>query len=136
MPTPTEYTAQSQKLGTIDQGFPNPLLGNAWPVLLTDGTKVIVPVPTQDIYTTGEVLADQTGTGAVLTFTFSEARDLVWVRADGGQVRADPFGGTPAASTGVRCDDGIPNPFTVQTSSVKVYAPNGVVVQAWGFSYT
>lgn len=88
-----------------------------------------------DSYTSGQVLADQAGSGSVLTFTFTQQQNLVWVRCDGGQGRADPFGGTPATTTGIRCDDGIPNPMTINTTVVKVFANTGTTVQVWGYRY-
>lgn len=83
----------------------------------------------------GQTLADQSGAGSVLTFTFDPQVDLVWVRCDGGVGRADPFGGTPTASQGIPCDDAVPNPITVTTSVVKVFAATGVSVSVWGFRY-
>jgi hypothetical protein len=89
----------------------------------------------RDRFSMGQVLADQNGAGGVLTFSFSAVRSLIWVRADGGIARCDPFGGIPDATTGIRCDDGIPVPITFDTDTVKVYADVGVTVQVWGMSY-
>ncbi len=92
--------------------------------------------PVADVYVDGEVRPDQAGAGAVLTFTFTGgACQLIWIRCDGGQGRADPFGGTPTGSLGIRCDDGIPNPVTIETSTVKVFANTGTTVQVWGYRY-
>lgn len=88
-----------------------------------------------DAFLGGEVLADQSGAGSVLTFTFTTPVQLVWVRSKGGISRADPFGGTPAASTGIPCADDEPSPITVQTSTVKVFAPSGATVSVWGYRY-
>ena len=94
-------------------------------------------VDAADTYTAGEILADQAGAGAVLTFTFAAPMDLVWVEATGsGGARADPFGGTPTASLGIICQDGIPKPLVVRTSSVKVLAPVGVSVNVFGQRYS
>lgn len=93
----------------------------------------------RDAYTGGEVLPDQAGAGASLTFTFSSPVQLVYVfarSAAGGSIsRADPFGGTPAASAGIPCDDGVPQAIPVTTSTVKVFAPSGVTVSVWGYRY-
>lgn len=91
----------------------------------------------QDIFLTGEILADQALAGSAVTFTFANGPvDLLWVRVDGTSSggRADPFGGTPSSSVGIRCDDGTPNPINVKTSSVEVWGPTGTA-QVWGFRY-
>jgi hypothetical protein len=86
-------------------------------------------------FTSGQVLADQSGASAVLTFTFAQAMDMVWVSSRGGVSRADPFGGSPTATLGIYCDDGIPQPLTVTTTTVKVYAPSGATVTLWGYRF-
>jgi hypothetical protein len=112
----------------------------------TDGTNLqTLKVSTagdlsvQDKFAGGEVLADQNGAGAVLTFTFASPVNLVWV-VDTGAVttnvcRADPFGGTPSATAGIPVFNQAPSPITVTTSSVKVYAPAGAVVAVHGYRY-
>jgi hypothetical protein len=88
-----------------------------------------------DVFLDGEALARQTSPGGVLTFTFAAPRDLVWVRVDGVPLAyADPFGGTPADGLGVPCEDGIPQPLTIRTSVVKVWAASGATVSVWGYS--
>lgn len=87
----------------------------------------------ESLYKGGEYLADQSGAGGVLTFTFSEEHQLVWVQIDGGDGRADPFGGTPSASAGIPCVDGTPQPMTVSTDVVKVFAPGSTTVHVWGY---
>lgn len=87
-----------------------------------------------DVYTDGEVLADQSGEG-VRTFTFASPVDQVWIRLDGGDGRADPFGGTPSSSVGIICEDGIPMPVPVRATTVEVYVPNGASANVWGFRY-
>lgn len=91
----------------------------------------------EDIYTGGEVLADQAGAGAVQTFTFSAPVQLVCCLASGvsGTARFDPFGGTPSATQGIPCDFGVPTPVPVQATIVKVYAPAGLTVSVWGMRY-
>lgn len=88
-----------------------------------------------DIFTNGQVLADQTPGGTVVTFTFSAAQQLIWVKPTGGNCRVDPFGGTPSITVGIPCDDGVPNPLTIQTTALKVFAPAGVAVAVWGYRY-
>lgn len=91
---------------------------------------------TQDDYNAGQCLAEQTGAGAVLTFTFASPVNLVLIEAvgSGSQVaRVDPFGGTPTANLGIRADDAVPTYLPVTTSSVKVFAPASMVVSVAGF---
>jgi len=105
---------------------------------LTDAQLRAAKVGVADDFQAGEVLADQTGAGAVLTFTFAAARNLVLIQAVGaGQVaRADPFGGTPSATQGIRCDDATPTYLPVTATVVRVHAPAGMVVSCAGFSRT
>lgn len=93
------------------------------------------PIASSDTFTNGETLADQNGNNDVLTFTFASPMQLIWVRADGGDVRVNPFGGTPTASNGIKCEDGIPNPLTINAIEIKVYAPSGVSVNVYGYRY-
>lgn len=93
----------------------------------TDGSLKVA-----DVFTGGEVLADQAGDATVKTFTFTTAVDLVWVRCVGAVGRADPFGGTPTASVGIYCAADEPTPLTVRTTVVKVVAPSGTI-SCWGF---
>lgn len=92
-------------------------------------------VSAQDAFSAGEVLLDQAGADGVLTFSFTQPVDLIWVRSVGGVSRADPFGGTPTASIGVYCADDEPAPLTVSTDALKVYAPSGATVSVWGYRY-
>jgi hypothetical protein len=94
------------------------------------------PMFTADRFTTGELLADQDGADGVLTFTFATEMFLVWVRCDGGNGRANPFGDTPTSTAGILCEDGIPQPISMLISSIKVYAASGTTVRCWGFRYT
>lgn len=90
--------------------------------------------PVKDDFDGGQVLAEQTGAGAVLTFTFSAPVNLVVVEASGLiDARADPFGGTPTATLGIPCRDETPVYLPIITSSVKVWAGVGVAVNVWGF---
>lgn len=93
----------------------------------------------RDDYGGGEVLADQVGTGAVLTFTFSAPVQLVVVDASGAAAdvaRADPFGGEPAATLGIPCRNETPVYLPVGTSAVKVFAPAGMIVSCYGMRRT
>jgi len=93
----------------------------------TDGSMKVA-----DVFTGGEALADQTGDGTVKTFTFASPVDLVWVRCVAVAGRCDPFGGTPSATQGIYCAADEPNPMTIRTSSVKVFAASGQI-SVWGY---
>ena len=93
----------------------------------------------KDDYQSGECLAEQTGTGAVLIFTFSAPVHLVHVEGNGASTdvaRVDPFGGTPTATLGFRASDEVGVYLPVTTSSVKVFAPSGMVIAVNGFRRT
>lgn len=103
---------------------------------LTDAQLRASAPAVRDDYQAGECLAEQTGVGGVLTFTFSSPVHLVHVQGDGSDTdvaRVDPFGGTPTASRGFRADDGVGIYLPVTTSSVKVFAPVDMVVTVNGF---
>lgn len=103
---------------------------------LTDAQLRASAPAVRDDYVGGEILADQTGAGAVLTFTFASAVQLVVVHGNGlvtDTARADPFGGTPTATLGIPCGDEAATYIPVTTSSVKVFAPVGMVITVWGF---
>ena len=92
-------------------------------------------------YSSGQILADQAGTGAVLTFNFTTPVDFMWVTDTGTTTtnisRVDPFGGTPAASLGIPVFNQTPTPISVvpPASSVKVYAPAGANIAVYGLRY-
>lgn len=92
----------------------------------------------RDDYQTGEILADQSGAGAVLTFTFASAVQLVVLESVGANLtsRANPFGGTPTASLGVPLRDSTPTYLPVETSTVRVFAPSGTTVHCYGLRRT
>ncbi|HUR18906.1 MAG TPA: hypothetical protein VMZ51_08235 [Acidimicrobiales bacterium] len=128
-------TTASVTLGEIeiknDSGNPVPVSGP-----LTDTQLRASAFAVKDDYQSGEVLADQTGAGAVLTFTFASPVQLLLITATGSgtQVaRCDPFGGTPAATTGIRCDDGVPAYLPITATVVKVFAPASMAVAVSGF---
>jgi hypothetical protein len=95
---------------------------------------VTVAGEVRDEFRGGEVLGEQAGPG-VLDFTFVAPVQLVWVRAHGGDARCDPFGGAPGPQAGIPCDDGVPQPITLTTAQVRVWAPDGVAVAVWGYRY-
>lgn len=108
-------------------------------VKLAQGAPGADPWPMSDDYPAGEILADQTGAGAALTFTFAADVQTVWVYAvdpadltASGEVRVDPFGGTPTASLGIPVPLGGGFPVPVVTDSVKVYAASGIRVTVYG----
>lgn len=90
-----------------------------------------------DDYTAAEYLAEQSGSGGVLTFTFSAQVQQVWVdmaamvATDVGRVRVD--GGNPTVSLGSPLRDQTPLPITANTATVKVLAPAGSTVNCWGY---
>lgn len=101
---------------------------------LTDGQLRASPVPARDDYQDGEVLADQSGAGAVLTFTFASPVHMVVLESVGTDLtsRADPFGDVPSASQGIRLHDQAPVYVPVVTSEVQVFAPAGASVTVVG----
>ncbi len=100
-----------------------------------DGSVVgLDSLTSQDTYTGGQALPDQTADGTAKTFTFSSPVDLIWVRVIGATGRADPFGGTPSSTQGIYIGDNEPNPITVRTSSIKVWATGGTI-HVWGYRY-
>jgi len=42
--------------------------------------------------------------------------------------------GTPSATTGIRCDDGVPTYLPITTTAVKAFAPAGMIITVTGFS--
>ncbi len=99
----------------------------------TNGTAKV-----KDDYQGGQVLADQTGANAVLTFTFSQQVNQVWINADGGAsstavCRVDPFGGTPTSVLGIPVYNQAATPILVNATTVKIYTPSGQVVSVWGY---
>lgn len=108
--------------------------GQAQP--LTDAQLRASAVTTTDSYLSSEYLADQTGTGAVLTFTFASPVDLLILHAEGGVCRyAAGAGNTPAANAGGYLAAGETVYYPRRTTVASVYAPAGAVVSAWGTRY-
>lgn len=90
-----------------------------------------------DDYQALEVLADQAGAGAVLTFTFSAAVQLVVVHAVGASLVARATTTqTPTAALGLRCPDDTPTFLPVTTTTVRVFAPAGMSVTVAGYRRT
>lgn len=113
----------------------------AAPIEVTGSLTIDPPALQQvaDDYQTGEILPDQIGVGGVLTFTFSAPVQNIWVYAvnplapdDLGEVRVDPFGGTPTASLGIPVALGGITPIPTTATVVRVLAPNGVRVTVYG----
>lgn len=111
---------------------------NRWPVGISDGTDFVGtqanPIKVGDDFSGGEILAQQNGANAVLTFNFSSAVHRVFVESSGVGLtsRADPFGGTPTSTTGIPCRDEDVLEIKVTTTIVRVYAPTGAIVNVWG----
>lgn len=95
-----------------------------------EGTLEVVDVPDA-----GEVLDDKLPNGSAVDFSFAQPMRYAWVLAQGGDARADPYGGTPADTRGVPCMEAIPTPLMGVISVVKVYAAPGVRVTVWGQRY-
>lgn len=91
-------------------------------------------VQVSDYYQNLEILPDWSGTGSSTTITFTTMPKLIWLVSRGGPSRVTPPSQTPTASLGIYCDDGVPQPITWQTNSLKVYTPAGATVTAWGYS--
>lgn len=133
----------NEALPPADPGGLVPVLVDAYGrplVVLTDADGAAYsganPLPVRDQFISGEILADQAGAGAVLTFTFSSAVQFVSVRCDGGDARVDPYGGTPSATLGIVCDDGVALQRPVpSTTAIKVYAPAASTVSVDGARY-
>jgi hypothetical protein len=96
-------------------------------------------VSSEDTYVGGQTLPDQTSGGSALTFTFSAPVQLAYAffktTLGTSTARVDPFGGTASATQGIPLDDGVPQAFPVQTSTLSVFAPIGVTVSVWGYRY-
>lgn len=103
---------------------------NRWPVGLSNGVGFV-----EAEFTSGEILAQQNGANAVLTFTFSAPVNEVYVDLIGDTLvgRADPFGGTPSSVLGIPCYDKVTRKLSIITTTVRVYAPTGATVNVFGF---
>lgn len=103
---------------------------NRWPVGLSNGTEFV-----EVEFTSGEILAEQNGANAVLTFTFASPVNEVHVDliGDGLVGRIDPFGGTPSSTLGIPCYDKITKKLSIVTTTVRIYAPTGATVNVFGF---
>lgn len=118
-------------------GLTNAQLRSA-PIEVT-GSLTIDPPDLQQVaddYQTGEILPDQIGNGGVLDFTFSAPVQNLWVYAvrddDSGEVRVDPFGGTPSANLGIPVAFGGITPIPTTATVVRVFAETGVRVTVYG----
>jgi hypothetical protein len=101
---------------------------------LTDAQLRATPPAIKDDYDDREILADQSGAGVVLTFTFTQQVHMVMVTTRGTDLvcRVDPKGGAPSASFGQPIFDGATGYFPLKTSAVKVFAPSGTTVTVMG----
>jgi hypothetical protein len=98
---------------------------------------VLETQPVRDDFALGEVLPDQPGADAVLTFTFSQQAAMFWVAVVGsaGICKIDHYGGTPSSSSGIPVGPDAPSavlPIPDPATVVKVYAPTGTTVTVWG----
>lgn len=96
--------------------------------LLSSGQVII-----DQAYDLLEILEDQTGSGSVLTFTFSSAVELAWIRSVGGISRAGNAANIPTATKGIYCAADEPNPVTLRGTDLRVFAPIGTVISVWGY---
>lgn len=109
---------------------------NRWPVGLSDGTQFTGtqsnPIKTSNDFSSGEILPEQNGTDTVLTFTFSQTMQCVFVDCNGEDViaRIDPFGGTPTSTLGIPCYGNIK--LDLICNIVRVWAPTGSIINVWG----
>lgn len=86
----------------------------------------------------GEILAEQAGAGAALTFTFSDYVDRVCVNCRDVETvalvcHADPFGGTPTNTLGMAMQRNTTYELPVRTKTIKVFAPSLSTVCVWGY---
>jgi len=98
------------------------------------GSAAVSPSFVRDDYTTGELLNDQVGASAVLTFTFSAPVVSFWVAVQGttGTCKIDHYGGTPSATRGIPVEAGGMLPIPEPATTVRVYAPTSLRVTVWG----
>lgn len=91
----------------------------------TQPVSIASTVAVKDDFQNCEVLADQAGAAAVLTFTFTQAVQKYEVAAAGtGILRVHPTGGVPSATSGTPVLVAAqPYQFHVTTTVVKVFAP-------------
>ena len=93
--------------------------------------------PVKDDYQFSEYLADQAGTGAVLTFTFGSAVNLVVAQSTGALLTAratfDNGATAPSATLGARLEDKSPVYAPLAgVPSIRVFAPVGTTISVWG----
>lgn len=134
----SNFPAIQEVSGTVSVNQPVEVTGTQLDAL-TDAELRASAVVVSDDYQTGEILPDQTGANNVLTFTFASPVQNVWVYAIdvtdptlSGEVRVDPFGGTPSANLGIPVSygGGFPIPFTGDT--VRIFAPANARVTIYG----
>lgn len=99
------------------------------------GGEALMGVSYNDV----EYLDDQTSSGSVLTFTFSENVEKIWVEfnlgdpdaTDTATARAD--GVDPDGDTGTLLHNGQVQPISYITDEIRVLAPSGAVVSVYGY---
>lgn len=113
---------------------------NRWPVGISDGTQFVGtqsnPIKTSNDFSNGEILSEQTGVDGVLTFSFSGMVQKVIIVSNGESLvcKANPFGGTPSATSGIPCFHQMPVEISIITNIVRVYAPSSAIVTVWGLT--
>ena len=114
--------------------------GNRWPVGISDGAAFMGsqanPMRVADTFSSGEILAEQTGANNVLTFNFTNPVQKIVIISVGEDLicKADPFGGTPTSTQGIPCFHQIPVEISIITNVVRVYTPSSAVVTVWGLT--
>lgn len=113
---------------------------NRWPIGISDGTDFVGtqtnPIKVGDDFSGGEILAQQNGANAVLTFNFASEMNLIFIESSSGDneliCMANPFGGTPTSTSGIPCHNKQAREIKINTTTVRVYAPTGTTVNVWG----
>lgn len=92
-----------------------------------------LPAASEDSYVR-DAYAYHVGNGAIQTLDFGAVYDLIWVKCVGGNGFAK-ITGNPALDDGIPLEDGIPQPITRISQTVKIWSPNTVKVYGWAYGY-